>query len=160
MIISVASGKGGTGKTLVATSIVRSWKDKNKIQLLDRDVEEPNAHVFLKPTFTYSEAVAIPVPEVDEAKCTACLTCVRICPFGVPQIAPDVAGVGDIMGAAQIEAAVCQGCGTCVAECPAKAIQLMHYTDTQLIVEVETLINPQAGFVPLDQIEAVEGGDK
>jgi len=72
MIISVASGKGGTGKTLVATSLVLSLKDRNKVQLLDCDVEEPNDHIFLKPVITRSEAVCIPIPEIDEKKCTFC----------------------------------------------------------------------------------------
>jgi len=57
MIISVASGKGGTGKTLVATSLALSLKDSHKVMLLDCDVEEPNAHVFLKPAIASSEAV-------------------------------------------------------------------------------------------------------
>ncbi len=68
MIISVASGKGGTGKTLVATSLALSLKDRERIQLLDCDVEEPNDHIFLKPLITGSEAVCIPIPEVDEKK--------------------------------------------------------------------------------------------
>jgi MinD superfamily P-loop ATPase len=65
MIISVASGKGGTGKTLVATSLALSVKERDNVQLLDCDVEEPNTHVFLKPVITSSEAVCIPVPHVD-----------------------------------------------------------------------------------------------
>jgi MinD superfamily P-loop ATPase len=53
MIISVASGKGGTGKTLVAASFALSLKGRSRVQLLDCDVEEPNDHVFLNPSFTY-----------------------------------------------------------------------------------------------------------
>jgi heterodisulfide reductase subunit A-like polyferredoxin len=67
---------------------------------------------------------------------------VRICPFGVPKIRIDLAGVGGIVGAAYVEAAVCQGCGICAAECPARAIQLMHYTDTQMASKVDALLNP------------------
>ncbi|HEX9618298.1 MAG TPA: FAD-dependent oxidoreductase [Anaerolineales bacterium] len=81
------------------------------------------------------------VAEVDASKCTGCLTCVRICPFGVPKIQADLFGVGGIIGAAYIEAAVCQGCGSCVAECPARAIQLHHYTDSQVMAKVEALLN-------------------
>ncbi len=92
------------------------------------------------------------VAVVDEAKCTGCLTCVRICPFDVPRIAPALTGVGGILGAAHIEAAVCQGCGSCVAECPAQAIQLMHYTDAQLAAKVRALFEPPPGFVPLAQV--------
>ena len=64
MIISIASGKGGTGKTLVATSLAISIRDKEKVQLLDCDVEEPNDHLFLRPVITASEPVCIPVPKV------------------------------------------------------------------------------------------------
>jgi heterodisulfide reductase subunit A-like polyferredoxin len=92
------------------------------------------------------------VAVVDEAKCTGCLTCVRICPFGVPKIKANLTGVGNIMGAAYIEAAVCQGCGTCAAECPAQAIQLMHYTDAQLHTKVHALLEPGGGFVPVSEI--------
>jgi heterodisulfide reductase subunit A-like polyferredoxin len=83
------------------------------------------------------------VAEVDPSKCTGCLTCVRICPFGVPKIQADLSGVGGIIGAAYIEAAVCQGCGSCVAECPARAIQLHHYTDSQIMAKVGALLNPE-----------------
>ena len=72
---------------------------------------------------------------VDQTKCVGCLTCVRTCPFGIPQIEPELAGVGDFLGAAKIDPARCQGCGTCTAECPAKAIQLMAYTDEQILAQ-------------------------
>ncbi|MBW1759544.1 MAG: P-loop NTPase, partial [Deltaproteobacteria bacterium] len=61
MIISVASGKGGTGKTTVSTNLALSMG--SNVQLLDCDVEEPNAHLFIKPTFTKTETVTTPVPE-------------------------------------------------------------------------------------------------
>ncbi len=79
------------------------------------------------------------VANVDVAKCTACLTCVRLCPYKVPLIDGTVAGVGGIMGAARVEAAACQGCGLCAAACPAKAIQLMHFRDGQVLAEVDAL---------------------
>jgi heterodisulfide reductase subunit A-like polyferredoxin len=79
------------------------------------------------------------VAVVDQAKCTGCLTCVRICPFGAAQINPALVGVGHIMGAAEIAAAACRGCGLCPAECPAKAIQLQHFTDEQVLAKEEAL---------------------
>ncbi len=106
------------------------------------------ARVLSRETLAAGGRVAV----VDEAKCTGCLTCVRICPFDVPRIAPAAAGVGGILGAAHIEAAVCQGCGSCVAECPAQAIQLMHYTDAQLAAKVRALFAPPPGFIPLAQV--------
>ena len=72
------------------------------------------------------------VATVDATKCTACLTCVRTCPFGVPEVRDDRIGVGGVRGAAWIDPGRCQGCGTCTAECPAKAIQLAEYQDAQL----------------------------
>ncbi len=74
------------------------------------------------------------VAEVDTSMCTGCLTCVRTCPFGIPEVKQDLVGAGGIIGAAWIDPARCQGCGTCTAECPARAIQLMHYKDEQIQV--------------------------
>ncbi len=79
------------------------------------------------------------VAVVDEEKCTGCLTCVRICPYDVPRINPTRVGAGAILGVAEIEAAACQGCGICPAECPAKAIQLQHYRDEQVLAKEEAL---------------------
>jgi heterodisulfide reductase subunit A-like polyferredoxin len=79
------------------------------------------------------------VAVVDETKCTGCLTCVRVCPFGAVQINPDLVGVGEIVGAAEVTAAACRGCGLCPAECPAKAIQLQHFTDDQVLAKEEAL---------------------
>ena len=76
---------------------------------------------------------------VDPSKCVGCLTCVRICPFGAAYINPNLTGVGDIVGAAEITAAACRGCGLCPAECPAKAIQLQHFTDDQVLAKEEAL---------------------
>jgi heterodisulfide reductase subunit A-like polyferredoxin len=79
------------------------------------------------------------VAVVAENLCTGCLTCVRICPYQVPRIQNDLVGAGNITGAAYIEPSVCQGCGSCAAECPARAIQLMHYTDAQMIAKAGAL---------------------
>ncbi|GAB4472405.1 MAG: FAD-dependent oxidoreductase [Anaerolineae bacterium] len=109
------------------------------------------ARVLSHASFKAGGRIAV----VDPAKCTGCLTCVRICPFSVPRIDPALTGAGGIVGAARIEAAVCQGCGTCVAECPALAIQLMHYTDAQMDAKVSVLWGA-AGFVPAAHIGVVE----
>jgi heterodisulfide reductase subunit A-like polyferredoxin len=79
------------------------------------------------------------VASVDPAKCTGCLTCVRICPYRVPRIDPTLQAVGGVYGAAHIEAAACQGCGICAAECPAKAIELQHFKDGQVVAKIEAL---------------------
>ncbi|MBN1313820.1 MAG: FAD-dependent oxidoreductase [Anaerolineales bacterium] len=91
------------------------------------------------------------VAVVDVDSCVGCLTCVRICPYNVPVIEATRIGVGGIMGAAYIEPAMCQGCGSCAAECPAKAIQLMHYTDAQMLTKVDALFN----LIPAREIAVV-----
>jgi MinD superfamily P-loop ATPase len=113
MIISVASGKGGTGKTLVATSLALSMKDSHKVMLLDCDVEEPNDHLFLKPAITGSEPVQILVPAVAEDKCTYCGKCAEVCVYHA------IAVLGShVLTFPQL----CHGCGTCSYLCPEKAI--------------------------------------
>ena len=77
------------------------------------------------------------VSHVDESKCAACLTCVRVCPYNVPRI--------NERGVAEIEVANCQGCGSCASECPAKAIQLLHYKDAQIIAKTDALMRELVG---------------
>ncbi len=72
------------------------------------------------------------VAAVDGAKCAACLTCVRVCPYQVPMVGAH--------GTAEIEAAECHGCGTCVSACPGKAIRLQHYEDEQILAKAEALL--------------------
>ncbi len=100
------------------------------------------ATILSKPALRAGGVVAV----VDESKCTACLTCVRVCPYRVPVISAEKVGVGGIMGAADINPAACQGCGTCAAECPAKAIQLLHYTDDQVLSKVDALFELPLAF--------------
>ena len=111
MIISVASGKGGTGKTTVATNLALSIG--SDVQLLDCDVEQPNAHLFLNPVFDLTETVTTPVPEIDMDKCTLCGKCGEICVFK----AIVVVG-GTVIPFEEL----CHGCGGCMAICPEKAI--------------------------------------
>ncbi len=77
------------------------------------------------------------VAEVDADKCVGCLTCTRTCPFSIPQIVELEGrnGVGGLGGAAYIDPAQCQGCGTCTGDCPANAIQLVNYTDDQILLK-------------------------
>jgi heterodisulfide reductase subunit A-like polyferredoxin len=94
------------------------------------------ALILSRDTMTTSALVAHVTPEL----CVGCLTCVRICPYDVPQIAANLTGVGGIIGAAHIEPAICHGCGSCAAECPAKAIEMMHYKDAQVLKKVDALL--------------------
>ena len=111
MIISIASGKGGTGKTTVATNLAVSLG--SMVQLLDCDVEEPNAHLFMQPVFDLTETVTTPVPEVDMDKCTFCGKCGDICQFKA------IVVVGETVLPFE---ELCQSCGGCMAVCPEDAI--------------------------------------
>ncbi|MFC1913313.1 ATP-binding protein [Chloroflexota bacterium] len=113
MIVSVASGKGGTGKTLVATSLALSLKDSEEVQLLDCDVEEPDDHIFLKPVITRGEAVCIQVPRVDETKCNCCGRCAEACAYHAIAVLPKQVLVFPEL---------CHGCGACSYLCPEDAI--------------------------------------
>ncbi len=112
MIISVASGKGGTGKTTVATNLACAINDG--VQLLDCDVEEPNAHLFLKPEILETQKVTTPIPEVDESKCTYCGKCAEICRFKA---------IAVVAEAILVFSELCHSCGGCVEVCPENAIK-------------------------------------
>jgi MinD superfamily P-loop ATPase len=116
MIISVASGKGGTGKTTIATSLARSL---GEVQFLDCDVEEPNAHIFLKPHIEQKLPVGIPVPEVEKARCSHCGKCAEVCEFNAIVV---------IKEKVLIFPEMCHGCGGCAYICPDKAIKEIDRT--------------------------------
>ena len=131
MILAVASGKGGTGKTTLSVSLARVMEAA--VQVADCDVEEPNAHLFLPGTETRTEVVAIPVPEVDESLCDGCGECGRFCRFHAivsfgtkPLVFPEL----------------CHGCGGCVRVCPRKAIRETDHA-------IGTVETSQAGNVSL-----------
>lgn len=114
MLISIASGKGGTGKTLVATSLALTLASKRKVQILDCDVEEPNDHVFMKPVFDTREASSIPVPVIDEQKCTQCGKCAQVCAYNALAVLKD-----RVLTFPEL----CHGCGACSYLCPEQAIR-------------------------------------
>ena len=110
MIISVASGKGGTGKTTIATNMALAI---GEVVFLDCDVEEPNAYLFLKPEIKEEESVIIPVPEVDKSKCNFCGKCAEICQFkAIIVVGKTVLTFHEL----------CHGCGGCTRICPEEAI--------------------------------------
>ena len=116
MIVAVASGKGGTGKTTVATSLALSMASEQPDAppvFLDCDVEAPNAHLFLKPVFEQHQEVGILIPEVDETRCTHCGKCAEICQYHA------IAVLGQ---KTLVFPQLCHGCGSCTALCPEEAI--------------------------------------
>jgi MinD superfamily P-loop ATPase len=111
MIISVASGKGGTGKTTIATNLALAL---GQVQFIDCDVEEPNAHLFLNPQIDKKVAVTIPIPRIDETKCTHCGRCAEACEFNALVCFPKTVLTFDEL---------CHGCGVCSYVCPEDAIR-------------------------------------
>ena len=111
MVISIASGKGGTGKTTIATNLAVCLGPH--VQVLDCDVEEPNAHLFIKPAIEAVRTITTPVPKVDIEKCTYCGKCMEICQFkAIAVINETVLTFPEL----------CHSCGGCVQVCPEKAI--------------------------------------
>ncbi len=113
MIVSIASGKGGTGKTLVATSLALALKGSMPVTLLDCDVEEPNAHIYMGARLIRSEPVTVLVPYVDESQCISCGMCHDVCAFNA------IAVLGS---AVLVFKELCHGCGACSRFCPVGAI--------------------------------------
>ncbi len=114
MILSVASGKGGTGKTTVAVNLALSLEDLHSVQFLDCDVEEPNAHFFLKPHILQSRPVFLPIPEIVEEKCTYCGKCAEVCAYNAIAVLKD-----NVL----VFPELCHGCGGCSLLCPEQAIK-------------------------------------
>jgi MinD superfamily P-loop ATPase len=114
MIIAVASGKGGTGKTTIATSMaVALSKSGTQLTFLDCDVEAPNAHIFLHPEFESRKSVDILIPEVDPSLCSGCGRCAEVCQYNAIVVFGDQPLVFPQL---------CHGCGSCTLECPENAI--------------------------------------
>lgn len=111
MKISVASGKGGTGKTTVSVNLARTMSAR--VQLLDCDVEEPNAHLFVQGEVIDEDVVTLPIPRVDESLCDGCGLCSKICAFNA---------IVTFGAAPLIFPELCHGCGGCARVCPPQAI--------------------------------------
>ena len=115
MIISVASGKGGTGKTTIAVNLALALakNKKRSVQYLDCDVEEPNAHLFLKPKISNVKSVEIAIPKINDTKCNYCGKCAEVCVYNAIAVTKNKVLVFP---------GLCHGCGACTLFCPEKAI--------------------------------------
>ena len=111
--IAIASGKGGTGKTMVATSLATALAPAYEVNFIDCDVEAPNGHLFLKPQISKTQPAVIWVPEIDQEKCIACGKCVQACMFNALVMLQE-----KILVFPQL----CHGCGSCTLVCPVDAI--------------------------------------
>lgn len=134
MIVAVASGKGGTGKTTLATALAVSLDQD--VTLMDCDVEEPNAALMLHPEWSATDPVYTPVPKYEGAKCTQCGKCAEVCAYNA------LALVGKTV---MVFEQLCHGCGACFYFCEAGAI-------TEARREIGTVECGRA-----DRVEVVQG---
>ncbi len=115
MVVTVAAGKGGTGKTLVAVNLALSLhRSGMDVALVDADVEEPNDHLFVRPVISRRIEVCLPVPGIDESLCDRCGECSSFCAYGALATTPDRVIFFEEL---------CHGCGGCSMVCPAGAIK-------------------------------------
>ena len=113
MKITIASGKGGTGKSTVAANLAYTLARSREVVLVDCDVEEPNLHLFF-PAPAVDVPVTTPVPEIDPARCTFCGECGKFCRFGALSVLKD---------RVLIFPELCHSCGGCVLVCPQGAVR-------------------------------------
>ena len=140
MIIAIASGKGGTGKTTVAVNLALSivadaqGSAKSDLLFLDCDVEEPNAHLFLKPTIERREEVGVLIPEVDYDRCTFCGRCAEVCAYHALAV---------VKKNVLVFPELCHGCGSCSLNCPEEAIhEVLNVTG---VIEEGQALRPSSG---------------
>jgi MinD superfamily P-loop ATPase len=113
MKLSIASGKGGTGKTTVSASLLSVWPDP--VVAVDLDVEEPNLHLFLNPAISGTRKAYMEIPKVDESLCSLCGQCSALCQFKAISL------MGEIL---MTFPEMCHGCGGCIAICPEKELSV------------------------------------
>ncbi|MCG2730880.1 MAG: ATP-binding protein, partial [Acetobacterium sp.] len=131
MKLAVLSGKGGTGKTLVSVNLAVVAKDSVYV---DCDVEEPNGHLFFKPTGIEIEKVAIKIPVVDEDLCLGCRKCVDFCKFNA---------LAAIVNKLLVFDDICHSCGGCIMLCPSKALT----EKDKVIGEIKTGISEEVKVI-------------
>ncbi len=115
MRLAIASGKGGTGKTLISTNLARLWADQDlRVTYVDADAEEPNGHLFLQAKIESQERSKVWVPSLGGKKCAAHGKCQEICAFNA------ILSVG---GKVMVFNELCHSCGACILACPDNALE-------------------------------------
>jgi MinD superfamily P-loop ATPase len=143
MKIAVLSGKGGAGKTFVSVNLAAAAESA---RYLDCDAEEPNGHLFFKPTDTTEETVTVPLPVCDAERCTGCRTCVEFCRFNA------LAYVGDKW---MVFPEVCHSCGGCTLVCPEQAISERKEPIGTAVRGTSGNVRISSGFLNTGEVSAI-----
>lgn len=143
MKIAIASGKGGTGKTTLAVALALSTS--RDLTLLDCDVEEPNAGLFLNLENSEDISVTVPIPVVNEDLCTACGECSRFCEFNA------IVCIGTSV---MVFPELCHSCGGCTLVCPEKAI---HEEEVKIGILTDSIISPTSNASAKNPIRFIKG---
>ena len=140
--IAVASGKGGTGKTLIATNLAAMTDGS---LLVDLDVEEPNCHIFTNAVSESEEPAYRPVPKVDDDLCTLCGRCAEVCEFHAIVVLPKKVMVFDEL---------CHGCGACTMLCPDGAIEERDHLMGAVVRAKGGILNLLYGRLKVGEVSA------
>jgi MinD superfamily P-loop ATPase len=143
MIISIASGKGGTGKTTIATNLALSL---GKVQVIDCDVEEPNANIFFNAEIKEREDVTVEIPEIDKEKCDYCGKCSEFCAYNALAVVPS-----DVL----VFPELCHSCGGCEIVCPQNAINWKRKPVGKIEHGVTNGVDFFHGLLNVGEIQAV-----
>ena len=143
MIISIASGKGGTGKTTVATNLALCLP---QVQFIDCDVEEPNAQFFLQTQIQHTEEVNVTIPIIDETRCTHCGACSKFCAYNALAVLPNKV---------LIFPELCHSCTGCALVCPVDAVHWNKKTIGTLEQGSTESIEFHKGLLNIGEIQAI-----
>ncbi len=136
MKLAVASGKGGTGKSMVAANLAFTLAWTGEVTLIDCDVEEPNLHLFF-PAPAMTRDITMPVPSIEEFACKHCGKCAEFCQYGALTVLPD---------RVLFFPELCHSCGGCMLVCPKNAIR-----------EVPKRIGTLSTSVPMQGLRLITG---
>jgi MinD superfamily P-loop ATPase len=143
MILSVASGKGGTGKTTIATNLALSIEN---VQFLDCDVEEPNANIFLHAAIKEQEYVSVSIPVIDEKKCDYCAKCSEFCAYHALAV---------VHSQVLIFPELCHSCGGCALVCPKQAVGWRERVIGRIEHGMEGDIDVYQGILNIGESQAI-----